>query len=125
MLHLSRDPFPGTPGTLRVISGIFFMYNFIVRLSGNKGTSARSARKIFSNISGTPTRERPDRVWPVPAFLGLGEIRGGWAFGRLTGTGKAGLLRNRKAPPVPAETRGLAGSRGRGAAGAPGIESVW
>lgn len=47
------DLFPGTPGTLRVISGIFFLYYFLVRLSGNKGTSARSARKNYSGTSGT------------------------------------------------------------------------
>jgi hypothetical protein len=50
----------GTPGTLRVFSGIFFLYNFLVRLSGNKGTSARSARKIYSGSSGT-----------LPAYSGI------------------------------------------------------
>jgi hypothetical protein len=47
----------------------------------------------------------------VPAFLGLGEMHlpdllGDWAVPE-----RAQLLRNRKAPPVPAEARGLAGSR--------------
>jgi len=41
------DLLPGTPGTLRVFSGIFFLYNFLVRDPGKRGTCAISARKFF------------------------------------------------------------------------------
>ena len=49
------DPFyfPGNPGNLRVISLIFFLYCFLVRLSRNQGTSARVAWEINEGIGNT------------------------------------------------------------------------
>ena len=53
----------GTWGTLRVISGIFFLYNFLVRLSGKWGLSAPCAPNRTAHYN------TPDKTsWNPPAF---------------------------------------------------------
>ncbi|MDO9035116.1 MAG: hypothetical protein Q7U51_07945 [Methanoregula sp.] len=80
-------------------------------------TMCRKCRRVKVNTwqqsDGTPTRKRPDRVWLVPAFWGSGKFAEWGLLGERAVPEKAQLLRNRKAraPPVPSETRGLAGLR--------------
>jgi len=48
--------------TIFTISGIFFLYNFLVRFSGITGNGVHRVQK--SDLF-------PHRVWPMPAFLGF------------------------------------------------------
>jgi len=99
---------PGTMDTIFTISGIFFLYNFLVRLSGIIGNGVHSVQKP-DRFPGTPGTLR---VFSGIFFLYDFLVR----LSRNKGSSARSARKNiivipDRAPPVPAETRGLAGSR--------------